>query len=222
MVREAIPRPALRVVGDHAPDERRAELEADGWVRARGPDARGDGDRRDGPLRCRVRSPGSGRRRRACRRSTLPDDDAERGGGEAAAGIRRHPVRAGAGVRQRRRRGGGGRTVRLPGGDEDPVAGHRAQVGDRRRAAERRRCGGGARRLRSADRAREACGTDGTHRRRAGGEAVAGRRGVHPGHPPRSGVRTDRDVRARRHFRRGDEGRGVPSLSRSATTWRSR
>ena len=36
---------------------------------------------------------------------------------------------------------------------------HRAQVGDRRRAAECRRCRCGARWLRPADRAREACGT---------------------------------------------------------------
>ncbi len=66
---------------------------------------------------------------------TLPDDDAIGGGGKAPAGRSGNHLRARADLRQRR--GGGRRSgiVRLPGGDEDPVARHSAQVGDRRRAA---------------------------------------------------------------------------------------
>ena len=51
------------------------------------------------------------------------------------------------------------------------------------------------------------------NRRRAGGTSDDRWRGVHHGHPGRSGVRTGRDVRARRDLRGGDEGCGVPPLS---------
>ena len=47
---------------------------------------------------------------------------------------------------------------------------------------------------------------------RTGSKTIAGRRGVHSGHPPRSGVRPDGDVRPGRDFRRNPEGRRVPPL----------
>ncbi len=50
------------------------------------------------------------------------------------------------------------------------------------------------------------------HRGRAGRETTEGRRRVHPGHPPRSGVRPDGDVRPGRNLRRGAEGRRFPPL----------
>ena len=210
-VREAYP-DRLYALSVITTDDRRAELETDGWCVHEDPTRAVTAIAAMGRFGAAFAAPAA---RRSAERAAghAARRDAERGGGEASACVRRHPVRAGAGMRQRRGSGCRSGTVRLPGGDEDPVARHRAQVGDRRRAAERRRCRRGARRLRSAAGTREARGADGTHRGRAGGEAVAGRRRVHPGHPPRSGVRSDRDVRPRRHLRRGDEGRGVPPLS---------
>ncbi len=199
---------ALSVI---TPQERRDELEADGWVVHEDPTRAVTAIAAMGRYGAAFAAaepapPPSVAAGRAARR------DAERGGGQAVAGRVRHPVRAGAAVRQRSGSRGGGGAIRLPRGDEDPVAGHPAQVRDRRRAAERRRCRRGARRLRPVARARQAGGSDRAHRGRAGGQAVAGRRRVHPRHPPRSGVRAGRDVRPRRHLRRGDEGRGVPPL----------
>ena len=201
----------LYVLSVITPPERRAELEADGWVV------------HEDPTRAVIAIAAMGRFGAAFAAAsgapppsvpavTLPattPTEAEAKRLLAAAGIASAPeaecATADAAVAVRG-------TVRLPGGDEDPVAGHPAQVGDRRRAAERRRCRRGARRLRHAAGSRQAGGTVRAHRGRAGGEAAAGRRRVHPGHSPRSGVRPDRDVRARRHLRRGDEGRGVPPL----------
>ncbi len=54
------------------------------------------------------------------------------------------------------------------------------------------------------------CG--GAHRGRAGGQAVAGRGGMHPGHPPRPGVRPHRHGRPGRHLRGGAARRGIPPL----------
>ena len=51
-----------------------------------------------------------------------------------------------------------------------------------------------------------------SHRGRAGRETTEGWRRVHPGHPPRSGIRPDGDVRPRRNLRRGAEGRRLPPL----------
>ena len=58
-------------------------------------------------------------------------------------------------------------------------------------------------------RAREAA-PSAPHRGRARGQAAQGWCGMHPGHPPRPGVRTRCDVWPGRHLRRGSEGRRVP------------
>ena len=144
----------LYVLSVIVPPEGRDELEADGWVVHEDPtravtaiDAMGRfgaafAAPKPAPAPTRAAGDAAGR-------------DANRGGGEAAAGRRRHRLGPGSRLRHgrgSRRRGG---TIRLPGGDEDPVARHPAQVGNRRRAAGCRRRRRRARWLRHAAGARQ-------------------------------------------------------------------
>ena len=121
---------ALSVI---TPPERRDELEEDGWVVHEDPTRAVTAIAAMGRFGAAFHAgrgppPGVGQ-------VMLPAETPS----EAEANVfcvRRHPVRAGTGMRQLRGRGRGGGTVRFPGRDEDPVARYRAQIRNRRRAAE--------------------------------------------------------------------------------------
>ena len=104
--------------------------------RARRPDAGRGRHRGDGPFRrllCRRTRPAAAH----SPRRDAAGDDAHRGGGQAAARRGGDRLGARAGLRHGGGGGRGGRGLRLPRGDEDPLAGHSSQIRDRRRVAGR-------------------------------------------------------------------------------------